>query len=78
MAQLPGTVFSVGRPRVYGETRVTTAIRVPQKLHQRLHKAAGERDVSVNFLVVRAVEDYLSRLVPTSDVKLSRDPDSFA
>lgn len=53
--------------------RVTTAIRVPASLHSQLHEAAAEREVSVNFLVVRAVGDYLDRLVPANDRRLVRE-----
>jgi len=53
----------MARPQKYGE-RVTTAIRLPEELHEELQRAATERDVSINFLVTRAVEDYLERLIP--------------
>lgn len=54
----------MSRPKVHGD-RVTTQIRLPVDLHDRLQQAAEERDVSVNFLVVKALEDYLARLIPT-------------
>jgi len=57
----------MGRPRIYREPRVTTAIRLPTSLRDELRSAAVERDVSVNFLVNRAVLDYLRRLPPVSD-----------
>lgn len=57
----------MGRPRIYDEPRVTTAIRLPASLRGELQAAAVERDVSVNFLVTRAVLDYLSRLPSVSD-----------
>lgn len=57
----------MARPRVYDEKRVTTAVRLPESLHERLRDAAGERDVSVNLLVVKAIDDYLDRLVPADD-----------
>lgn len=52
----------MGRPRIYDEPRVATAIRLPASLRDELQAAAAERDVSVNFLVTRAVSDYLQRL----------------
>jgi len=52
----------VGRPRVYDEARVATAVRFPVSLRDELQTVANKRDVSVNFLVVKAVTDYLSRL----------------
>jgi hypothetical protein len=54
----------VARPRVYDEPRVATAVRLPASLVEGLRSAALERDVSVNFLVTRAVADYLRRLPP--------------
>ena len=47
------------RPKVYEEPRVTTAVRLPESVHAELGKEARERDVSVNYLIVRAVERYL-------------------
>jgi hypothetical protein len=52
----------MARPTVYEEQRVTTAIRLPESLHSQLRETARERDVSVNYLVVRAVERYLGDL----------------
>ncbi len=42
-------------------------ILIQESLHDRLRDAAGERDVSVNLLVLRAVDDYLNRLVPADE-----------
>ena len=61
------------RPKMHKGRRVTTAVRVPEELHRRLTTAAAEREVSVNYLVVKAVEDYLERLIPASELKLTRD-----
>lgn len=52
---------------MYEEPRVATAIRLPRSLRDELQKAAAERDVSVNFLVTRAVHDYLERLPSVGD-----------
>lgn len=52
--------------------RTTTAIRFPDELHERLKSAADERDLSINFLVVKAVEEFLDRLVPASEFRLTR------
>jgi predicted HicB family RNase H-like nuclease len=41
------------------EERVATAVRLPKHLHDELQRQAELRDVSVNFLVVRAVAQYL-------------------
>ncbi|MDP8930870.1 MAG: toxin-antitoxin system HicB family antitoxin [Actinomycetota bacterium] len=58
----------MARPRVYDERRVTTAIRIPASLHDRLRDAASQRDVSVNYLVIKALDDFLERLVPADEV----------
>lgn len=62
----------MARPKVHKEKRVTTAIRVPESLHAQLSRAAEERDLSVNYLVVRAIEDFLERLIPADELKLTR------
>jgi predicted HicB family RNase H-like nuclease len=62
----------VPRPRLHNEPRVTTAVRLPPGLHDRLRNAADERHVSVNFLIVKALEDYLDRLIPIDEVELTR------
>ena len=54
------------------KTRTTTAIRFPDEVLERLKKAAEERDVSVNFLVVKSVEESLDRLVPAEEWRLTR------
>ena len=54
----------MSRPKVYDEPRVATAIRLPTSLHGELQTAATERDVSVNFLVTRAVSIFLAQLPP--------------
>ncbi len=41
-----------------------TAIRFKPEIHEALTTAAAERDLSVNYLVNRAVEDFLRRLIP--------------
>ncbi len=54
----------MGRPTMYHEPRIATAIRLPASLRDELQDAAVARDVSVNFLVTRAVTKYLRRLPP--------------
>jgi predicted HicB family RNase H-like nuclease len=54
-------------------SRTTTAIRFPPELHEQLRVAAGERDLSINYLVVRAVQDFLPRLIPADELRLTRD-----
>jgi predicted HicB family RNase H-like nuclease len=55
------------------EERVTTAVRFPKTLHLRLHEAANARELSANFLIVKAVEQYLERLIPSEEFRLTRD-----
>jgi predicted HicB family RNase H-like nuclease len=52
--------------------KTATAIRFPEPVHERLRVAAGERDLSINFLVVKAVEDFLDRLIPADELRLTR------
>ena len=54
----------MGRPKIYDEPRIATAVRLPTSLRDELHEAAAARDVSANLLVTRAVADYLRRLPP--------------
>jgi hypothetical protein len=56
------SVEGMARPRIYEEKRVTTAVRLPESAHDELRKAALERDVSVNYLINRAVDHYLRDL----------------
>lgn len=63
----------MSRPRVYDEPRVATAIRLPASLHGELQSAATARDVSVNFLVIRAVSAFLARLPPAEVDLLQKD-----
>ena len=62
----------MARPKVHQEPRVTTALRVPRDLHERLKLAAEERQVAANLLAVKALEDYLDRLIPVEDLRLTR------
>lgn len=52
--------------------RTATAIRFPEDLHERLRAAAEERSFSINFMVVKAVEDFLDRLIPANELRLTR------
>jgi predicted HicB family RNase H-like nuclease len=52
----------MARPRIYPENRVQTLLRLPPQLHRRLRRQADEREVSVNYLAVKAIEDHLKKL----------------
>jgi predicted HicB family RNase H-like nuclease len=60
-----------GAPRRY-DTRTSTCIRLPEDLHGRLAAAAAERDVSMNYLVTKAVEQFIDRLVPVDEMRWTR------
>jgi hypothetical protein len=64
----PRYLDHVARPRISDEPRVTTAVRLPASLHDRLRDRALERDVSVNLLVTKAVEAYLDQLPPVGEI----------
>lgn len=63
----------MARPKVHHEDRVTTAFRLPKDLHARLTEAAAERDLSANFLAVKALEEFLDNLVPADQLRLTRN-----
>ena len=52
--------------------RTSTCIRLPAQLHERLREAADDRDLSMNTLVTKAVEDFLARLIPADELRLTR------
>jgi predicted HicB family RNase H-like nuclease len=58
----------MARPKVYEEKRVPTAVRIPESLHRQLQAAADEREISVNFLIVRAIKKHLEQLPPLDEV----------
>ncbi len=51
--------------------RVSTAVRLPEDLHAELQRQASERDVSVNYLVTRAVDHYLQALGPADPLAVT-------
>lgn len=53
--------------------RSATAIRFDPVLHERLTVAARERELSLNYLVNRAVEEFLDRLIPVDELRWTRD-----
>lgn len=52
--------------------RLSTSIRFPADLHAALTTAAEERGLSLNFLVVQAVAEFLLRLLPAEELTLTR------
>lgn len=55
--------------------RISTAIRLPKELHDRLQRESIDRELSINALVTRAVEQYLAGLIPVSDALVTWGPD---
>lgn len=53
--------------------RMTTAIRFPEELHERLRKAADGFGLPINFIVVKAMEDFLERMIEPGELTLTRD-----
>lgn len=60
----------MARPREHGE-RVSTQIRVPVELYDRLAAASAERDLPMNTMVVKAIGNYLDQLVPLDELLLT-------
>lgn len=54
------------------KARMTTAIRFSPELHQRLKDAAEERDLSINFLVVKACEQFVEALIPVKEIQWTK------
>lgn len=63
-----------GRPKVDERNRVYTGLRIPEDVHTALVEAARERGFSTNYLAVRAIEDFLARLIPVEELRLTRGP----
>jgi len=56
------------------EERDHITIRLSPETHRRLREAAAERLMSRNYLIERACEDFLDRLIPIDEVQLTRPP----
>lgn len=52
--------------------RVTTAIRFPKETHDRLAEEAERRELSINYMVTRAVNYYLDALPPVAEPDFRR------
>ncbi|HVX18877.1 MAG TPA: hypothetical protein VHA73_12660 [Acidimicrobiales bacterium] len=55
------------------QARTTTAIRFPEELHERLRVAAEGFGLPLNFIVVKAMEDFLDRMIDPSEFRLTKD-----
>lgn len=52
--------------------RSATAIRFPADLHEQLRVASEAHHLPVNYLVVKAVEEFLEDLLPPEELRLTR------
>lgn len=52
--------------------KTSSGYSLPTALHAELQKAAKERGYSTSFLVQKALEDYLPRLIPVEELALVR------
>ncbi len=64
----------MARPRIHSEERIVSAVRLPVPLRDELHRVAASRDVSVNYLINRAVENLLKQLAEQADPLLIESP----
>jgi predicted DNA-binding protein len=60
------------RPATSKNPRTATAIRFPEELHERLRDAAEAYGLPLNFLVVKAMEEFLDNMIPPSEFRLTR------
>lgn len=67
MSDREAEVRPPGRPSM--GRRVRTVVRIPENLHARLDATATERDVSINYLVVRSIERYLDAMPPLPEAQ---------
>lgn len=63
----PGVSITFADPE-----KVSTGYSLPTDLHNELREAAKVRGVSASYLVQKAVEDYLPRLIPVEELTLVR------
>ena len=52
--------------------RAQHTMRVDKDTYQQLLRAAEERGVSANKLITMALQDFLDRLIPIEETKLTR------
>jgi predicted HicB family RNase H-like nuclease len=65
-----------GNRRTADASRTQMSIRIPNELRERLKAAADERDLGMNYLAVRAITEFLDRLVPVEDIRWTRSPEA--
>lgn len=62
----------MARPARIEEPRRTSAYRLPESLHEQVKAAAAERGMSMNDLLIIALEDVLPRLLPPGEIRWTR------
>ncbi len=68
-----GEVEVVGAERQYKpRSGHVTQMRIPDELYERLRVASEDHDVAVNWLVVKAITEFLDRLIPADEMKWTR------
>lgn len=53
--------------------RINTAIRITPEVHEALTAAAADRGVSMNWLICKAIDEFLPRLIPLDEMRWTRD-----
>ena len=56
-----------------GQPTVTTGIRMSEDLYRQLAQAAEARGLSMNHLLNQAVREFLARLKPVNEWRMTRD-----
>ena len=51
---------------------VSISTRIPRELHEQLRAEADARMLSINWIVLRAIEDFVPRLIPVEEFRLTR------
>ena len=51
---------------------ISTGIRFPPEMLETLHKEAAARGVTTNWMVCKLVQEGLDRLLPPSEMRLTR------
>lgn len=54
------------------QARGYTSLRLDRDLLEAVNQAAAERGISRNLLITKALEDFLPRLIPVSELQLTR------
>lgn len=60
-------------PANRNDGKVNLHLRIPPELMDRLTKEADDRVVSTNLLAIKAIEQYLDRLVPVEEILVLKE-----